>query len=116
MDRNVSFSLNRTLFGFPIQYRAALLDEGLQVLITGGAKTHIGSVSTCLPGMEPETKFFPGHKDQYISAPWAKKLSDHLGEPVCVVCGIHYDNATKDEIGQIMKITDEMLEELLKKV
>lgn len=116
MDRNVTVSLERTLFGFPIQCRATRLDEGLHVLITGGVKTHIGAISICGPGEKPDTKCFPGHKDQHISDPWAKTLANHLGEPVCVVCGIHYDNATRKEIEQIMKITDEMLEELLEKV
>ena len=116
MDRNVTISLEEQLFGFPIRCTATRLDEGLHVLITGGIKTHIGAVSTCRPVEEPETKYFPGHKDQFVSAPWAKALAEKLSEPACVVCGIHYDNITKEQIAEIMAVTDKLLNELLNQI
>ena len=113
MDRNVTVNLEEQLFGFPIRCSATRLDEGFHVLITGGIKTHIGAVSTCRPAEEPETKFFPGHKDQFVSAPWAKALAEKTQEPVCVVCGIHYDDITKEQIAEIMTVTDKLLTDLL---
>lgn len=111
MDRNVR--LEETLFGFPIQCSATVLDDGIHVLLTGGSRTHIGAISTCLPGKAPETRVFPGHKEHYISEPWARALADHFGVPVCVVCGIHYDNATEAQITEIMDCTNGMLTRLM---
>lgn len=102
-----------SLFGWPIQLQAERLDEGIHVLLTGGCKRHIGAVSVAEPGKPPETLTFPGHKDQYISEPWAKALSEKIGERVCVVCGIHYDNATGAQIAEIVEKTNEMLQKLL---
>ena len=116
MDRNVTIPLEEPLFGFPIRCTATRLDEGLHVLITGGIKTHIGAVSICRPEEEPETKFFPGHKDQFVSAFWAEALANKLGEPTCVVCGIHYDDISKEQITQIMTVTDKLLSRLLQQI
>ena len=114
MDRNVTHTLETALFGYPIRCSATLLDTGLHVLIVGGCQSHIGAVSTCLPEQEPDTRFFPGHKDQYVSGPWAKALAQKLSAPVCVVCGIHYDNATGEQIARTMEVTDGMLSDLMK--
>lgn len=111
MDRNVR--LEETLLGFPIQCSATVLDDGIHVLLTGGSHTHMGAISTCLPGEPPDTRVFPGHKEHYISEPWARTLADHFGVPVCVVCGIHYDNATEAQIAEIMDCTNGMLTRLM---
>ena len=65
------------------------------------------------PGKSPETLTFAGHKVQYISEPWAKALSEKIGERVCVVCGIHSDNATGAQIAEIVEKTNELLQKLL---
>lgn len=101
------------LFGWPIRFRAERLDEGIHVLLTGGCKRHIGAITVVEPGKAPETRVFPDHKDQYISEPWAKALAEKIGERVCVVCGIHYDNATGTQIAEIVEKTNEMLQKLL---
>lgn len=111
MDRNVI--LEESLLGFSIRCSATVLDDGIHVLLTGGSRTHMGAISTCLPGEPPETRVFPGHKEHYISEPWARALADHFGVPVCVVCGIHYDNATKAQISEIMDRTNGMLTRLM---
>ncbi len=112
MDRNVI--LEETLFGFPIRCQVTRLDNGIHVLLTGGSRTHIGAISTCLPGNAPETRVFPGHKDHYISEPWAKTLAGHFSVPICVVCGIHYDNASKAQIAEILDCTNGMLARMMK--
>lgn len=116
MAGHVTFTLEEALYGYPIRCDVTALDDGLHVLLTGGITTHIGAVSTCRPGEEANTRFFPGHKDQFISEPWAKALAEKTGQTVCVVCGIHYDNATGDQINRIMQITDKMLREFLRRI
>lgn len=102
------------LFGYPIRCTVTRLDEGVHVLLTGGCKSHIGAVSTAEPGRETRTQLFPGHKDQYISEPWAKAISEKTGRRACVVCGIHYDDAEKSQIAEILRETDALLEKILK--
>ena len=101
------------LFGYPIRCSVTRLDSGVHVLLTGGCWSHIGAVSVAEPGQRAETKVFPGHKDQFISAPWAERLAEQTSQRACVVCGIHYDGATKEQIGEILRQTDRMLEALL---
>lgn len=108
--------IRRQLFGAELVCTATPLDEGLHVLLAGGHRSHIGAISTAEPRETADTKVFPGHKDQYISAPWAERLAAQLGERVCVVCGIHYDDATKEQIEEILHVTEEMLEELLSRL
>lgn len=105
--------LTENLFGYPIRCETTKLDHGIHVLLTGGCRTHIGAVTLAQPGAEPETHFLPGHKDQFVSEPWARALADRTGEPACVICGIHYHRATKAQISRITETTDKMLEQLL---
>lgn len=112
MERTIS--LQETLFGLPITCTATVLDGGLHVLLTGGCRTHTGAVSLCRPKEAPTTISFPGHKEQIISESWAKFLADALEKEVCVVCGIHYDSATGDEIQEILRKTELMSKALLK--
>lgn len=116
MERNVTLTFEEQLFGCPITCRVTRLHEGLHVLLVGGVRTHVGAVSTALPGEKSETRYFPGHKDQFVSEPWAEKLAEKLAEPVTVVCGIHYDDATKEQIREILQCTDGMLEKLMKEL
>lgn len=113
MDRNVTLVFEEWLFDCPITCRATGLHQGLHVLLTGGQRTHVGAISTARPGQTAKTQCFPGHKDQFVSAPWAEKLAEKLGEPVTVVCGIHYDDATGEQIARILSCTDGMLKKLL---
>jgi hypothetical protein len=101
------------LFGYPIRCTVTTLDSGIHVLLTGGSRSHIGAVSIAQPGEAVDTKVFPGHKDQFISEPWAEKLSEATGQRVCVVCGIHYDDATKAQIAEILKETNRLLQALI---
>lgn len=105
--------LERELYGRPITVRLERLDEGVHVLLTGGHRTHIGAVSLAEPEGTVETRVFPGHKDQYVSEPWALALAARTGQRACVVCGIHYDNASPAQIREILACTGALLEEAL---
>jgi len=52
-----------------------------------------------------------GHKDDSVAYSAAHKLCKQLKEPVCAIAGIHVDNITDDEIGQIMQNCDKLVEE-----
>lgn len=105
--------LVREVLGYPLRVQAQRLDEGVHVLLTGGSRSHIGAVSVAEPGKEPETRVFPGHKDQFIAEPWAKALAEKTGERTIVVCGVHYDGVTRAEIAEILNQAERLLRELL---
>ena len=94
------------LFGEEITITATQLDAGLHVLLSGGHQSHIGAVSICCPGEAVRTTVLPGHKDDHISARWAQTLCELSGLTCCVVCGIHYDNASAFQIREILNHTD----------
>lgn len=100
------------LFGYPIRCTVTVLGSGIHVLLTGGSRSHMGAISLAQPGAPVDTKVFPGHKDQFISEPWAKQLAESTGQPVLVVCGIHYDHATREQISEILDETNRLLQAL----
>jgi hypothetical protein len=59
---------------------------------------------------------FPGHKDHFITEPWARRLSDYVNSRALVTCGIHYDGATPEDIAAILAAAEELLGELLERL
>lgn len=92
------------------------LDQGMLVLLTGGCRSHIGAVSTGEPEGRVQTQCFPGHRDQVISEPWARRLAAVLGQRVTVVCGIHYHKPTGAQLQEILHTAEALLEELLERI
>lgn len=106
--------LSHRLFGRPILCQVTDLDGDISVLLYGGDRSHIGAVSVAGPEMETITHGFPGHKEHLVTGVWAEKIAAFSGKHVCVQAGIHYDNATEQQIAEIMSLLDSMLEEILR--
>jgi gallate decarboxylase subunit D len=53
-----------------------------------------------------------GHKDDSIAYYAAYKLCKALKMPVCAIAGIHLDNITEEEIAQISKNCDDLVDKL----
>lgn len=102
----------KTLMGKEIRAEVRRLDEGVNVLLTGGEKSHIGAVSCRTADGELQTIQLPGHKEGIVSEAWAHILGTALQETVCVECGIHYDHLRPEEIVRVVKATEEMLGEV----
>ena len=113
MDRDAAMTLEETILNRRVTCTVTRLDEGIHVLLTGGDKGHIGAVSVCDPDAQPETMTFPGHKEQYITIPWSQAIANAAHQRSCVVCGIHYDDATPEDIEAIMACTDRLLRQVL---
>ena len=53
-----------------------------------------------------------GHKDDYLTREAAYLLGKHTQKPVGVICGVHVENITREEISQIMDNTKAAVEEI----
>ncbi len=66
-------------------------------IITNAEGGHIGAITLAEKrGLQTIGKL--GHRDDIVSQSVAKILHAGLGEDITVVCGIHIDHGTKEEI------------------
>jgi len=54
-----------------------------------------------------------GHKDDWVARPSAYRLCKHLKAPVCVIAGIHVDGITQEEIAQITRNCDRLVDRFI---
>ncbi len=105
--------IKRELMGYPIQAEVVKLDDGINVLLIGGCRSHIGCVSVAEPDGELRSMPFPGHKEQIVSDMWAKKIAAYFQCRTSVTCGIHYDNLSKEGLKKVQEALEYMLEEVI---
>ena len=101
-----------TVQGYPICAEITPLDEGIHVLLTGGIKTHIGSMSVAEPDGPEQAITLPHHREDVVARQWASALSARFQCRVAVVCGIHYDMPGKEGLRQIVDCTERLLQEI----
>lgn len=87
-------------------------DEGIVAQVFGGERPHVGALALSIPrpGINnPEkiscsTTVVPllGHKDDEVAKPVAEELAKKYGCPVVVVAGVHVENASAEEIGELV--------------
>ena len=87
--------------------------QGINVLIEGGDQGHIGAVAVCAPGMETKVITFPGHREDMICRSWASVLAARYNAPIVVEAGIHFNQITKEEIQEVLRILEKELERFL---
>lgn len=101
-----------TLFGREIFVTATDTGGGMDVLIRGGDKGHIGAVAVGVPDREPQIITFPGHREDVVCEKWVREISKSYPFPVVVSVGIHYDGIGREQIEEILRSLDGMLEEM----
>lgn len=87
--------------------------EGIQAILTGGEKPHVGGVVLAVPRLsiagngKASGDYYilpvPGHKDTIIGELAAKALVESFQVPVCVTAGVHSEQLTKEELDQIVE-------------
>ena len=102
-----------TVLGDPIRAEIEQLDEGWDVAVYGGVRTHVGAVSLSDGCGGVETLQRPGHRDAVISERWAARLAEAWRAPVCVRCGIHHHEPTRAQLAEIVAACDALLEKLI---
>ena len=94
-----------------VTLRAVEIGDDLLVTITGG-KAHIGATAfgTNAGGLASSSVITtPGHRDDRVAKTAAEKLAKALKKNVTVVAGIHYDQITKEEIAEVLRLCDELV-------
>jgi hypothetical protein len=105
-----------------IYLEAKSIGKDLLVAIFGGDEHHIGGVAVAYPTkshyrnastISVNSITLPGHKDYVVANSSAEKLCKELARPVISTVGIHYDAATTEEIQEIIKVVDDLVDEAI---
>ena len=84
-------------------------DNGINVTVAGGDKSHIGAVAIIDENGNLTSTTFPNHKETIIAEAWAKALFEKYNQPIVVSAGIHYDGITKSEIELILQGCEKLI-------
>ena len=96
---------------YRVWVKEEILDNGIILIVGGGEVSHIGSIVLTEVGKTSQIITRSGHKEEKIAKDFAEKLCLKKKMPVLCVCGIHIDDATKEDI----KILESNTQKLLKK-
>ncbi|WP_428912411.1 hypothetical protein [Niallia sp. Krafla_26] len=95
---------------------AYYMGEDLVVLISGGDRPHLGTI-TAGARLEPlQTVQLQTHKEFYITEEIAVQLRKNFKGNFAICCGTHLDNITKEEIKQMTELSVELGNELIEKL
>ena len=83
------------------------------VIITGGEKEHIGAATLIEEKGHLQTMIKKGHKDHIISEKMANIIYDTIEKDLLVICGIHIDDASTEEIDSLVRNAKECVEQFL---
>ena len=98
------------------------IGNDLLIAIYGGDAHHIGGVATAYPTeshyrdastVSVSTLTLPGHKDYVVANTAAEKICKALEVPTVVTVGIHYDNASRTEIEEIILVVNALVDEII---
>ena len=109
------FTIQRLVLGWPLTAQVFPMGEDYAVLVTGGCRHHLGSVSTAYwenQAVRCETSLGQGHRDDVVSRRFAAALAQAGQCGVSVNCGIHYDNITKEDLAVVLAETEALLAQL----
>lgn len=96
---------------FALTYELRLVGKDVHILVYGG-EAHVGSVSVGDHG-EVTTWVGKNHRDDALSEPLAKAVSEEFGCICSVSAGFHIDDLKTDEILQVVKNNQEGIEKVM---
>lgn len=109
-----------------IEIKAVEIGNDLCVIISGGDRPHIGSVTLSIPrdslsnskvkSATTSVLNLVGHKDDEAARFVSHALSSRLNKNVVVTCGIHIDNIKVEEIKTVLNLLKEMTDTLIEKI
>ncbi len=116
-------SLKKSTSRFTLEINVIRMGADLCVTLSGGDISHIGAVALAIPhpGLR-DTKLtdasvslltVTGHKEDELARNIAQRLSKEFACTVSVSCGIHLENASKQDISSILDTSKQLLEEMI---
>lgn len=95
---------------------AYFMGEDLVVLLYGGDKPHLGTI-TAGARLEPiQTVQLQNHKEFYITEEIAVLLRKNFNGNFVICCGAHLDNITKEELRNVPELAVQMGLELMEEL
>ena len=99
-----------------LRLRAFAMGSDIAVLLYGGDAPHIGATALAGPDMATCALQRPHHREGDLAERLAAMLTQRLGRAVGVLCGVHVDAITKQEIADVYTLAQGLAEELARAV
>jgi hypothetical protein len=99
-----------------LSLKAVPMGPDLCVIITGGDTPHLGALTVVPESKEPVTVAFDEHKDDHVTKLAARILRREFSGNFVICCGIHLDHIEKREIADVLKMSEEMVCELCRRL
>jgi hypothetical protein len=99
-----------------LRLKAIPMGRDLCVIISGGDAPHLGAVTVCADKKEPVTEAFASHKDHVVTELAARILRREYDGNFAVCCGIHLDQIEKQEIEDILEMSEQMVRALCRRL
>ena len=99
---------------YTVRLESYNVGKDLLIVITGGEEDHIGSATLIEEKDHLQTMIKKGHQDHVVSEKMANIIYDTIGKDLLVVCGIHIDDAGKEEIDILVNYAQECVDIFLK--
>ena len=107
-----------------IDIKGIRVGDDLCLIISGGDRPHIGAVTLSVPrpsladagvnSASTSVLTLTGHKDDDLARLISTMLASKINRHVIVICGIHLDKITQEEIDMVYQILIESAEEIVK--
>lgn len=105
--------LERTAGRIRLVLDAYFMGEDVVVLLSGGDRPHLGTI-TAGTRLEPlQTVQLQNHKEFYITEEIAVRLRKQFRGNFAICCGAHLDNITSEEIKQLTEMGVSLGDELI---
>lgn len=115
-------NITRTLSKGSLSVESKKIGDDLVVMIYGGDIPHVGgaAIAYITKSHYRDTlttsvniMSFPGHKDYILAQSTAEKLASVLKKSVVVIAGVHINNATHEQIDEVITTVDLMIDDLI---
>ena len=103
----------RQFRGKSITAELTVTNCGIQVGLFGGDKPHNGAVGILDPAGKTTVTQFEEHREGVLCQQWCEALAKAGRIPAVMSAGVHYDNVSKEEIVQIVRLCNELLKDML---
>ena len=97
-----------------LRLRVLGMGEDLCLLLDGGDRPHTGAVAVAHSGAEQARSLsLPGHREEELACRLAAKVHQRCRVTVTLLCGVHIDNITREEIALVLAEAEALIAEWL---